>query len=232
MRKVGIIGAMDEEIIALKEKMEVQKVENVAGLEFVVGELSHLPVVLVRCGIGKVNAALCTQILISQFHIDAIINIGVAGALHPELKIGDVVISSDTIHHDFDASAFGDDIGVIPRMEESTFQADAKLIHLAKEAGKHISSIRQIYVARIVSGDQFIADKRKKDWIWRKFGAYCTEMEGAAIAHVCYVNEIPFVIIRSISDGADQGADMNFNQFVKLAAQNSSALIEQMLQYV
>lgn len=232
MYKVGIIGAMDEEVRALKEKMETPKVQEMAGLEFVMGKLAKMSVVVVQCGIGKVNAALCTQILIDQFHVEAIINIGVAGALYPGLEIGDIVISSDAMYHDFDTSAFGDPIGTIPRMKESIFQADSKLIHLAKEAGERIKTVHNVYVARIVSGDQFISDKQKKDWIWRQFGAYCTEMEGAAVAHVCYVNKVPFVVIRSISDGADQSAEMNFNQFVQLAAQNSSALIEQMLQYV
>ncbi|NMA82469.1 MAG: 5'-methylthioadenosine/adenosylhomocysteine nucleosidase [Epulopiscium sp.] len=229
---MGIIGAMDEEVIALKEKMEVQKVEQIAGLEFTTGTLLKIPMVLVRCGIGKVNAALCTQILIDRFDIDAVVNIGVAGALYQELKIGDIVISSDALYHDFDAVVFGHSIGTIPRMEESVFQADGKLIHLAREAGERIKTIHQTYVGRIVSGDQFISDGSKKDWIWRKFGAYCTEMEGAAIAHVCHLNKIPFVIIRSISDSADQSAEMSFNEFVHLAAQNSTALIEQMLQYM
>lgn len=225
MGRIGIIGAMEEEVAAIKEKMEVSEVRQTANLAFYVGKMEEKEVVVVRCGIGKVNAAICTQILVDQFEAEAVINTGVAGGIYGELEIGDIVISTDAVYHDFDTTVFGYDLGVIPRMEESFFKADQSLIEAAKKAGESLEAVKHTYTGRVVSGDQFISSGEVKEKIWTSFQGYCTEMEGAAIAHTCYLNQVPFVIIRSISDKADDTADMSFEEFVEIAAKNSSDMI-------
>lgn len=230
MGKIGIIGAMEEEVLALREKIKLQDVRSIASLEFYSGTLHGKEVVLVKAGIGKVNAALCTQLLIDCFHIDAIINTGVAGALSDELDIGDIVISVDAVQHDLDATGFGYERGIIPRMEESHFKADKRLVHIAEKASEVLSMNTNVFTKRIVSGDQFISDPAKKKELQTVFNGFCTEMEGAAIAHACYLNKIPFVIIRSISDKADDTAEINFSQFTQLAAANSCKMIEKMIE--
>ena len=222
MKTIGIIGAMDEEIAFIKSISEIISAKNILGLDFFVGKYGSNSVVIVKSGIGKVNAAACTQVLIDHFAVDCVINVGVAGAIYKELKIGDVVISTDTVQHDMDVSALGDPIGTIPRLEESFFKADEELIALAEEVGEYLEG-HNVYKGRIASGDQFI---------WNNFKAYCAEMEGAAIAHVCYLNRIPFVVIRSISDNADGEAEMSYNEFTKVAAQNSSVILEEMLKRI
>lgn len=226
---IGIIGAMDEEVISLKRKMHVTKQEEIAGMEFFIGTVGEKEVVVVRCGIGKVNAAVCTQILVDLFNVDYVINTGVAGALYPELNIGDIVVSSDTVEHDMDASAVGNPRGEIPRMKKTYFEADARLIEAAKKAAESLRGERKVYVGRVASGDQFVCSMKVKEDIYTTFTAYCAEMEGAAIAHTCFLNQVPFVIIRAISDKADQSADVNFEEFVDVAAKNASRMIEGIL---
>lgn len=230
MGKIGIIGAMEEEVLALKEKLKISEVRGIASHEFYVGTLQSKEVVLVRGGIGKVNAAICTQLLIDCFHVDSVINTGVAGALDESLSIGDIVISSDAIQHDVDVSGFGYDPGVIPRMKESTFKADSRLIHIAEKASEVLSMNINIFVNRIISGDQFISGTDKRKDLVDKFHGFCTEMEGAAVAHACYLNKIPFVIIRSITDRADESAGVDFAEFTQLASSNSCKMIEKMLE--
>lgn len=232
MQKIGIIGAMDEEIIALKELIDIEETKDIVGLTFYIGRIENKSIVLVRSGIGKVNAAICTQILIDYYHVEAVINTGVAGGLHANLNIGDIVISSDTAYHDMDATGFGYEKGIIPRMKESFFQADERLIAAAKDAGESLIDHHQYFVGRIVSGDQFISNKKMKEDIFQSVGGYCTEMEGTAIAHVCYVNKIPFVIIRSISDQADESAGMSYDEFIHIAASNSSRMIQEMIKNI
>ncbi len=231
MKTIGIIGAMDEEIAFIKSISEIISAKNILGLDFFVGKYGSNSVVIVKSGIGKVNAAACAQVLIDHFAVDCVINVGVAGAIYKELKIGDVVISTDTVQHDMDVSALGDPIGTIPRLEESFFKADEELIALAEEVGEYLEG-HNVYKGRIASGDQFISSVEKKNFIWNNFKAYCAEMEGAAIAHVCYLNRIPFVVIRSISDNADGDAEMSYNEFTKVAAQNSSVILEEMLKRI
>ncbi|MBQ1688286.1 MAG: 5'-methylthioadenosine/adenosylhomocysteine nucleosidase, partial [Lachnospiraceae bacterium] len=156
---IGVIGAMDEEVSRLKEKMQVKKVEKKAGMEFFEGELAGKDVVIVRSGIGKVNAGICTQILVDDFGVEAVINTGVAGSLKNEINIGDIVLSTDALQHDMDATGFGYEHGVIPRMEQSTFVADKKLVELAKQVNEEVNSDIGTFVGRVVSGDQFISDK-------------------------------------------------------------------------
>ena len=184
----------------------------------------------VRSGIGKVNAAVCTQILATYFHVDHIINTGVAGSLKNEINIGDVVISTDALQHDMDATGFGYEPGVIPRMKVSDFIADENLRKLAVKACREAGLQIGVHEGRIVSGDQFISDHAVKERIVKQFGGYCTEMEGAAIAQAAYLNDIPFLIIRAISDKADGSATMDYGEFERKAIDNSVALLVNMIE--
>lgn len=232
MDVIGIIGAMEEEVLYLKEKMEQKEVRSIASLDFYVGTLHNKSIVLVKAGIGKVNAAICTQILIDIFHTGAIINTGIAGAVSSRLEIGDVVISRDLRPHDFDAVAFGYEPGEIPRMATSIFPADEHMIQVAIKGSDALTAATNVFVERIVSGDQFVASNEKKKYLEEQFGAFCTEMEGAAIAQVCYLNKVPFVVIRSISDKADESAETNFEEFKEVASANSCRMIERMLEAI
>ena len=217
---IGIIGAMDEEVIKLKDCLTDVTIKNIADKD----------VVVVRSGIGKVNAAICAQILADIYHVDAIINTGIAGSLNADINIGDIVLSEDALQHDVDAVAFGYDVSVIPRMETSLFRADQRLIDIAKSACEDNIKDINVYVGRIVSGDQFISDKDKKDYLIKTFNGDCTEMEGAAIAHAAYLNNIPFLIIRAISDKADDSAHMDYPEFEKKAINNSVILLKAMIE--
>ena len=230
MKKIGIIGAMDEEVSRLKEKMNVSKVEKKAGMEFFQGELSGKEAVIVKSGIGKVNAGICTQILVDDFSVDAVINTGVAGSLKNEIKIGDIVLSKDALQHDMDATGFGYEPGVIPRMEESIFKGDETLIQVAKEVNENVNAEISTFVGRVVSGDQFISDHAKKTELVENFAGYCTEMEGAAIAQVCYLNKLPFLIIRAISDKADNSATMDYGEFEAKAIEHTVKLVSGMME--
>lgn len=226
---IGIIGAMDEEVSQIVEVMEVEETLNKALMEFKKGKLNGKDVVIVRSGIGKVNAAACTQILADVFNVDYVINTGIAGSLKAEIDIADVVISSDVLHHDMDATGFGYALGQIPRMEVLSFKADEKLIELAKKACDKVVPQIGTHVGRVVSGDQFISDKAVKDRIVKNFEGYCTEMEGAAIAQTAYLNNIPFLILRAISDKADDSATMDYPAFEKMAIKNSVDIIKELV---
>ncbi|MDO5383037.1 MAG: 5'-methylthioadenosine/adenosylhomocysteine nucleosidase [Eubacteriales bacterium] len=226
---IGIIGAMDEEVDQIVAAMQVEREEAKAMMTFKAGTLNGKDVVVVRSGIGKVNAAACTQILADDFNVDCVINTGIAGSLKAEINIADIVISSDVLHHDMDATGFGYPLGQIPRMEVLSFKADDRLIKLAKEAcGKVVPEVGT-HIGRIVSGDQFISDKEVKENISSNFEGYCTEMEGAAIAQTAYLNNIPFVILRAISDKADDSATMDYPTFEKQAIDNSVKLIKELV---
>lgn len=222
---LGIIGAMDEEVAKVKEHMEEVKVTTKASMYFYEGKLNGQEVVVVRSGIGKVNAAVCAQILADTFNVDAMINTGIAGSLNAKIDIGDIVLSTDALEHDMDAVAFGYPLGQIPRMETLSFEADAHLRAVAKEACETVNPEVTVFQGRVVSGDQFISDKAKKDWLIENFAGYCTEMEGAAIAHVAYLNQIPFLIIRAISDKADDSASVDYPTFEAKAIEHSVNLI-------
>lgn len=229
MKKVGIIGAMELEVEELQGKMQVTRREKKASMEFLEGTLNGTDVVIVRSGIGKVNAALCTQILCDIFEVTHIINTGVAGSLKNEINIGDIVVSTDALHHDVDVRVFGYPLGEVPQMGCLAFQADEMLTGLAVECCKEVNTDISVYSGRIVSGDQFISDKQVKEHIISNFGGFCVEMEGASIAHAAYLNHVPFVIIRAISDKADDSAEMDYPTFEKAAAAHSAALVEHML---
>jgi len=229
---IGIIGAMDEEVHQIVNAMDVEKVESKASMTFNMGKLSGKDVVIVRSGIGKVNAAVCTQILVDDFNVDYVINTGIAGSLKSEIDIADIVISDDVLHHDMDASGFGYALGQIPRMELLSFQADARLIALAKESCAHVIPQVGVHVGRIVSGDQFISNKEVKNKIISNFSGYCTEMEGAAIAQTAYLNNVPFLILRAISDKADDSATMDYPTFEAQAIKNSVLLIRELVERI
>lgn len=225
----GIIGAMDEEVEKIKNEMIIEKKETNAKTIFYKGVFEGKNIILVRCGIGKVNAAIISQILITQYKVDIIINTGVAGGIKGEVDIGDVVISTDVIEHDFDASKFGYELGQIPRLDVLEFKADEKLVDLAFNASKKELSNNNVFKGRIVSGDIFVAEKEQKEKLWQNFKAYCVEMEGAAIGHSAYINDKPFLIIRAISDKADGKASENYDEFVNLAIENSINILKGIL---
>ena len=226
MNKIGIIGAMELEVETLKQAMSVSNTLTRAGMVFFEGNLNATPVVVVRSGVGKVNAAMCVQILADVFQVTHIINTGVAGSLNAVLDIGDIVLSKDVIHHDVDATIFGYAPGEVPQLGIREFPADEKMIALAKEAFMEVCSDRKAVIGRVISGDQFIASKEVKSRLIQVFEGDCAEMEGAAIAHAAYLNKIPFIIIRAISDKADDSAEMDYPTFERKAAEICAKLTE------
>lgn len=225
---IGIIGAMDEEVEILLSKMKLEKVQVKANMRFNSGKLYDSEIVVVRSGIGKVNAAICAQILIDDFNVDIIINVGVAGGTAEDIYPGDVVIANSLVQHDVDTSAFGDKIGQIPRMNTYDFKCDRDLIERAQMACKKIENIKN-FTGRIVTGDQFICSTEKIKYLNREFNALACEMEGGSIAQVAYLNNIPFVIIRSISDNANNGASMDYKKFAPIAIRNSTEILKNMI---
>lgn len=229
---IGIIGAMEEEVTKLKQQMQDIVVSNKACMEFNKGTLSGKDVVVVRSGIGKVNAALCAQILADDYRVNYIINTGIAGSLDNEINIGDIVLSTDALQHDVDAVAFGYELGVIPRMETSIFTADEKLIALAKQVCERVNPDISVFTGRVVSGDQFIADKTIKEHLVSNFHPLCTEMEGAAIAQAAYLNKVPFLIVRAISDKADDSANMDYPTFEAKAIEHTVKLMTALIEAI
>lgn len=230
MNKIGIIGAMEEEVIALKRYMNVEEALTIAGMEFWVGSLKDKSIVIVRCGIGKVNAAICTQILIDKFSVEGIVNTGVAGGLYPGINIGDIIISSDTLQPDKEKEIFEEFKENTSHMYNTFFKANTHLIELAQSAAEKLKGNHKSYIGRVTSEEQFISSMRVKEEMSSTFTVYCAEMEGAAIAHTCYLNQVPFVIIRSISDKADQSTEINFEEFTHLVAKNTSKMIESIIE--
>lgn len=232
MKKIGIIGAMEQEVIRIKDKMQNVRVTTIASMDFYEGYLDETPLVVVRSGIGKVNAAICTQILADRYGIDLVINTGVAGSLRSEIDIADIVLSTDALQHDMDATGFGYQIGEIPQMDRSVFEAEKDLIDLAEKACKRVLPSIGVHKGRVVSGDQFISDSKKKEWLVKTFNGYCTEMEGAAIAQAAYLNNIPFLIIRAISDKADHSAEMAYSEFEAIAIDNTVKLLTELVRLI
>ena len=217
MKKLGIIGAMAVEVELLKAKMENLTVTNHAGMEFYDGQLEGMNAVVVQCGVGKVNAAMCAQILCSIFGVTHLVNTGIAGSLCADLDIGDLVVSKDAMYHDFDCVHFGYEMGKVPGMDTVAFPADEAMIGYACAAAEAVHPGHS-KIGRVASGDLFVAEKAAKELIIRKTGAICTEMEGAAIAHAAYRNKVPFVILRAISDKADDSVEMDYPTFEAIAA--------------
>ena len=229
MKTIGIIGAMEVEVAILKEKMEDVRIIKKASMDFYEGILAGKKVVVVRSGIGKVNAGICAQILADVFSVDAIINTGIAGSLNKNINIGDIVLSTDVVQHDMDATGFGYRKGQIPQMPVFFFNADDNLRRLAAEVCKEVNPDIQVFNGRIASGDQFVCDQDVKNRIVSEFSAYATEMEGAAIGQAAYLNEIPFLVVRAISDKADGSAQMDYSEFEKAAVDHSVRLTLNML---
>ena len=229
MKKIGIIGAMELEVEQLKDNMSVADIVKKASMEFYTGTLNGVDVVIVRSGIGKVNAALCVQILADIFDVTHIINTGIAGSLNSDLNIGDILVSRDAIHHDMDVTIFGYRPGEVPSMGFCEFPANPEMVDIAVCSCKKVNPDINVIVGRVVSGDQFISSKEVKNRLIENFHGDCTEMEGASIAHGAYLNGIPFVIIRAISDKADDSAHMDYPSFEKAAAIHSARLVEHMI---
>lgn len=228
-QKIGIIGAMAAEVALLKKKTEIRSCATIAAMEFCEGSLDGRDVVIVQCGMGKVNAAICAHTLIHHFRCTEIINTGVAGSLDHTLDIGDFVICVDAVQHDFDVSPIGFRPGEIPFTKKVAFPADLKLREEALAAVAATCEGAKVYEGRICSGDQFINQIAQKESIVARFGGLCCEMEGAAVAQVCYLSHTPFVIIRCISDKPDGSVIADFETFAKDAAVKGAKAVEYML---
>ena len=226
---IGIIGAMEEEVAALKEDMDIQKTVEQASMVFCKGKLCGKDVVVVRSGIGKVNAGICAQILVDRFQADMLINTGIAGSLDARIDIGDMVISTDALHHDMDATIFGDAIGQIPRMDTLAFPADEELVRKAAKANEKANPDIRTFTGKVASGDQFISSREAKEKIVENFHPLCVEMEGAGIAQAAYLNKVSYVIIRAISDKADNSATMDYPAFERKAIAHSVRLMKELL---
>ena len=217
MTKLGIIGAMQVEVEILLGAMENKTAMEKAGSTFYEGTLNGLPAVVVQCGVGKVNAAMCTQILCDLYNVTHLVNTGIAGSLCADLDIGDLLVSSDAMYHDMDAVHFGYPFGKVPGMDVTAFPADETMIRYAFAAAEAVNP-GHTRIGRVASGDQFVAVKELKEKIIANTQGLCTEMEGAAIAQTAYRNGLPFVILRAISDKADDSAEMDYPTVERIAA--------------
>jgi adenosylhomocysteine nucleosidase len=219
--KIGVIGAMQMEVDTLKEALKDASTETCSGVEYVSGKIGDVEVVAAVCGIGKVFAAICAEAMILRFHVDMVVNIGVAGALTKDLGVLDVAVADKVVQHDMDTSPLGDPVGLISGINEIFLPANASMSSLLaeclREKGVHYLK------GTIASGDQFIATAEKKRWIREHFEAIAAEMEGASIGHVCYVNKVPFAILRSISDS--EGGAMDYQTFAEKAAVQSIEVV-------
>ncbi len=228
---IGIIGAMEVEIKNLKESMTDVQADMHAGMEFCTGKLEGRDVVLVRSGVGKVNAACCSQILADLYKVDCIINTGIAGSLNAAIDIGDIVVSVDAVQHDMDATVWGYRPGEIPQSGGACeFKADERLRQILAETCREVNPDIKVFEGRVASGDQFISDNGKKEELVRVFKADCTEMEGASIAQAAWVNGIPFAIIRAISDKADNSAIVQYDVFEAQAIEHCVRLVKAAVQ--
>jgi adenosylhomocysteine nucleosidase len=217
---IGIITAVDAERDAVLQKMQEVKKSVIYEIEFFEGKIRNTPSIMAMAGIGKVNAARCTQLMIDRFTPERIINMGSAGGLHPELTIGDVVISLSCIQYDLDITAFGLPKGSVEEGSDGFVKADAEFAKLCEQVMENsINSEYKVMLGPIATGDQFNDSPVLKAQLYQEFGAYCNEMEGAAIAAVCAACQVPFVVIRSISDNSDEDTLMNYNDFKNLAAE-------------
>lgn len=225
---IGIISAMSEELDILENFLEDKEDIYINNFLFKSGKINNVKVILNVCGIGKVNSTISTQLLISNFKVSHIINLGIAGGINENVHPGDIVIGDTLSQHDFDVTAFGYNFGVIPRLDTSEFKADKMLIDLSIESSKKIENINY-HVGKIVSGDQFISSKEKLNWIQKHFNPLAAEMEGGSIAQTCYLNNIPFLILRSISDNGDSNANFDYEQFKEVAIKNSTYIVNEII---
>ena len=229
-QKTGIIGAMETEVATLVAQLEGDVATTVSSMTFHEGTLHGAPVVVVRCGMGKVNAAMCAQTLVAQFGATRVINTGVAGSLDPTLNIGDLVVSVDALHHDMDVTGLGYPKGQVPDLDTLAFAASAELRQAVCRAAAQVAPDITVREGRVVSGDQFVSSAAQREPIIRTFAASCCEMEGAAIAQVCYRNRVPFVIVRAISDKADDESAVDYPTFERQAAEHCARIVERTLE--
>ena len=222
--KIGIIGAMEIEVAELRELMQEVSQKEISSVVYYEGKIHGKDVIVAKCGVGKVHAAVCAQTMILEYSPDVIINTGVAGSLNSMLDIGDLVISDYVVEHDMDTSPLGDPVGLISGINIIKIPSAKNVVDMINAAAKTLENTNA-YVGTIASGDQFICSVERKNFIVDNFNALCTEMEGAAIGHVCYLNNIDFCIVRAISDKADGSAHMDFPSFVQIAAKKSTELI-------
>jgi len=225
MKKLGIIGAMEMEVATLKNLMTVDRIITKAGMDFYEGSLDGKPVVIVQCGIGKVNAGMCVQILADLFEVTHILNTGVAGSLNAKLDIGDILVSKAALQHDMDVTPLGYEPGQIPGIDTLSFPADEGMYNTALTACHKVNPDINALLGLVVSGDQFISSKEVKDKLVNVFHGDCAEMEGASIAQASYLNNLPFIVIRAISDKADNSAEMDYPTFEKKAAEHCAKMV-------
>ena len=225
---IAVIAAEEQDLQGLAEFLEdARKEEGPAGCVFLTGSVGEVQVAAMRCGIGKVNAAIGTQVLIDLFHPQALINVGSAGAIAPGMKIYDIVVSQDTVQHDMNVTGLGYARGVIPDQNESLFPADPELIRMAQEAGRDEGL--SVHTGRIASGDLFVAGEEARTKIYERFDALCAEMEGAALAQACWRNRVPYVVIRSMSDTAGEEAGVSYAEFSAKAAAQAVEILKHMI---
>lgn len=225
---IGIVGAMECEIMLIKEEMKISHFDTRAQMNFFSGTYKGNKVIVVKSGIGKVNAAVCTQILIDIYCVDLIVNIGVAGGVKRDLNLGDVVIATDLIQHDVDGSACSYDIGQVPKLDTYSFKCDSHLIDKALLNAEAINEFN-IVKGRIITGDQIISSTIKLDFFREKFDPYAVEMESAAIGHTCYLNKKEFIVIRAISDRADEDLAAIYDDYEEKAVKNATLVLGNLL---
>ena len=216
---LGIIGAMDEEVARLKEMIDGLQVTDKCGMSFYKGQIEGTDVVVVKCGVGQID----------MYGVSAIINTGIAGSLDADIDIGDIVLATDTVEHDMDVSALGYEPGVIPDTELSVFKTSDELLKIAQDSVDAANIGVKVFTGRVVSGDQFIWGKDKKKWLVETFGGRCAEMEGAAIGHVAVLNKVPYLVVRAISDKADDSAEMDYPTFAAKAIENSVNMMTEII---
>lgn len=225
MKYIGIIAAMDEEITTIKDLMQDSEAKKIFELEFITGKINSKSVVLVKCGVGKVNSARTTQILLDNFNIEYVINVGTAGGLNNDIEIGDIIIAEKLVQHDFDITAGGHEKGYIPNTGKY-FECDKKLIKRSREVINSLNENFKAIVGLIATGDIFVQDMAIKNRIKEEFDADCVEMEGAAIAQVCTLNKIPFIVIRAISDKPNGNNSIDFEKYLDMACKRYSKFID------
>ncbi|THF88569.1 5'-methylthioadenosine/adenosylhomocysteine nucleosidase [Deinococcus sp. KSM4-11] len=225
-RMLAIMGAMDEEIELLLAELQAREDLTFPGVTLHRGVLDGVPVLLTRAGIGKVNAAMTTTYLLMQ-GASSVVFTGVAGGVHPELQVGDLVVSTDLVQHDVDVTALGYEVGTVPG-ESPAWTADPGLRAAAVRAARSVEGV-QVIEGRVASGDQFIASPEGVTRLRETFGAACAEMEGAAVAQVCAKAGVPFVVIRSVSDTADTGANVDYREFMPRVARHAKQVVRGML---
>lgn len=228
---IGIIGAMELEVQALKELMDKAEIQKISTIDFYKGNINGVDTVVAVAGVGKVNAAVCAQTMILKYSPDLIINVGVAGGMADGFKIGDIAVADYVVEHDMDTSPLGDEKGFISGINMVKMSCDSRIADMMMNAVETVGSIKA-KKGVIASGDQFIYTQEQRDRITGDFGAIATEMEGASIGHVCVMNNVPFGVLRAISDGANDDSYMDFPEFAKMAAENSIKIILELLKGV